>query len=153
MAASTSLSVTEELLASVTEPFTKVVCLLETNKVITDEMMAMVRRKLGNYHWVDMNHFCQGRHTKPAGIYEMFGEYFDKNQVDVRHELRNWIDDRVTEIEDNVRIVLRHKNLSMEDWLNRIVDLKYPADKLVIYCLAKKYYKHVVVLVLIVSSE
>ena len=75
----------------------------------------------------------------------MFGEYFDKNQVDVRHELRNWIDDRATEIEDNIRIVLGHKNLSMEAWLNRIVDLKCPADELVIYCLAKKYYKHVVI--------
>ena len=145
MAASTSLSVTEELLASVTEPFTKVVCLLDAKKVITDEMMCTVRRQLGNYHWVDMNRFCQGRHTKPAGIYEMFGEYFNKNQVDIRHELRNWVDGRSSEIEDNIRIVLRHKNLSMEAWLHNITDLKCPADELVIYCLAKKYYKHVVI--------
>ena len=40
---------------------------------------------------------------------------------------------------------MRHKNLSMEDWLSRIIDLKCPADELVIYCLAKKYYKHVVI--------
>ena len=92
-----------------------------------------------------MNRFCQGRHAKPEGIYEMFGEYFDKNQVDVRNELFAWIDERLTEIEDNIRIVLRHKNLSMESWLNWIVDLKCPADELVIYCLAKKYYKHVVI--------
>ena len=145
MAASTNMSVTEELLASVTEPFTKVVCLLDTNKTITDEIMNTMRRKLGNLHWIDMNRFCQGRHTKPEGIYEMFGEYFDKNQVDVRHELLSWIKDHATEIKDNIRIVLRHKNLSMEAWLNRIVDLKCPADELVIYCLAKKYYKHVVI--------
>ena len=145
MAASTSLSVSEELLASVTEPFTKVVCLLDANKVITDEMMCNVRKKLGNYHWVDMNRFCQGRHTKPAGIYEMFGEYFDKNQTVIRTELFTWINERKTETEDNIRIVLRHKNLSMETWLNRIIDQKCPADELVIYCLAKKYYKHVVI--------
>ena len=78
MATTTNLSATEELLASVTDPFTKVVCLLDANKVITDDMMHNVRRKLGNYHWVDMNHFCQGHHTKPKGIYAMFGEYFGK---------------------------------------------------------------------------
>ena len=83
MATSTNMSVTEELLASVTEPFTKVVCLLNTNKVITDEIMKTVQSKIGNLHWVDMNRFCQGHHTKPEGIYEMFGEYFDKNHVDV----------------------------------------------------------------------
>ena len=75
MATTTNLSVTEELLASVTDPFTKVVCLLDANKVITDDMMHNVWRKLGNYHWVNMNRFCQGRHTKPEGIYAMFGEY------------------------------------------------------------------------------
>ena len=69
----------------------------------------------------------------------------EKNQVDVHHELHNWVKERLTEIEDNIRIVLRHKNLSMDAWLNRIIDLKCPADKLVIYCLAKKYYKHMVI--------
>ena len=145
MATTTSMSVTEELLASITEPFTKVVCVLDTRKIISDEIMNTVRKKLGNRHWIDMNRFCQGRHTKPQGIYELFGEYFDKNQVDVRHELLQWIKERTSEIEDNIRIALRHKNLSMETWLSSITDLKCPADELVIYCLAKKYYKHVVI--------
>ena len=55
MAAAAKLSITEEILASVTELFTKVVCLLEANKVITDKMVQNVRKKIGNYHWVDMN--------------------------------------------------------------------------------------------------
>ena len=75
----------------------------------------------------------------------MFDKYYDKNQVDVRHELFDWIEECRSEIEGNIHIVLRHKELIMETWLNRIVDLKCPADELVIYCLAKKYYKHVVI--------
>ena len=145
MADTTSMSVSEELLASITEPFTKVVCALDTTKIISDDIMNNVRKKLGTRHWIDMNRFCQGRHTKPQGIYELFGEYFDKNQVDVRHELLAWIKERSGEIEDNIRIALRHKNLNMETWLCSITDLKCPADELVIYCLAKKYYKHVVI--------
>ena len=146
MAAASNLTVTEELLASVTEPFTKVVCLLDDNKnAITDKIMHVVRQRLGNRHWVDLNRFVQGCRAKPEGIYDMFGEYFEKNQIDVRNELAAWINDRKVEIEDNIRIVLGHKNLSFEAWLTRITDLKYPADELVIYCLAKKYYKHVVI--------
>ena len=145
MATTTSMSVSEELLASITEPFTKVVCVLDTSKIISDDIMNTVRKKLGNRHWIDINRFCQGRHTKPQGIYELFGKYFDKNQVDVRHELLEWINECSSEIEDNIRIALRHKNLNMETWLRSITDLKCPADELVIYCLAKKYYKHVVI--------
>ena len=67
MAASVKLTVTEELLASVTEPFTKVVCLLDNNEnAITDKIMHVVPTEagqptLGRFEQICAKTSCQTR--------------------------------------------------------------------------------------------
>ena len=127
------LSLCEEILKNVTEPFTKVVCTLDDSKNITDTMMEYVRTKLGPAHWIDINSFYGGMSPKPKAIYCMFGEYFEKNDAEVWDALFKWVSKRKDEIEENIRIALRHKELSMNLWMQKIRNRKCVADELVIY--------------------
>ena len=79
------------------------------------------------------------------GIYEMFGEYSLTNGGEVRHGLIDWINECKDEIHEYVKIVLGHKNLSFDDWLDYTARNKNPADEIVIFCLAKMYSRHVVI--------
>ena len=62
----------------------------------------------------------------------MFGEYFEKNDAEVREELYKWVSEGKEEIEGNIRIALRHKQLSMNLWIQNV--LRMNLSSTVIYC-------------------
>ena len=50
------------------------------------------------------NSFYGVTNLKPEDIFRMFGEYFEKNDVEVREELYKWVSEGNEEIEGNIRI-------------------------------------------------
>ena len=143
----TGRSIASELIDSlVSEPFTKVVCLLDWKKGLSVEMFRKTRQALAGSYWIDTQRYTSPRGTVNAqGIYEMFGEYSLTNGGEVRHGLIDWINERKDEIHKYVKIVLGHKSLSFNDWLDYTAHDKNPADEIAIFCLAKMYSRHIVI--------
>ena len=143
----TGRSITSELIDSlVSEPFTKVVCLLYWEKGLSVEMFRKTCQALAGSYWIDTQCYTslQGA-VNVQGIYEMFGEYSFMNGGEVRHGFLDWINDCKDEIHEYVKIVLGHKNLSFNNWLEYTARDKNLADEISIFCLAKMYCRHVVI--------
>ena len=104
----TGRSITGELIDSlVSEPFTKVVCLLDWNKGLSVEMFRKTRQALAGSYWIDTQCYASTRSVINAqGIYEMFGEYSLTNGGEVRCGLIDWINEWRDEIHDYVKLVL-----------------------------------------------
>ena len=138
MAKDASRSIVSELIDSlVSEPFTKVVCLLDWKKGLSIDMFRKTRQALAGSYWIDTQWYGSTRGSVNAqGIYEMFGEYSLTNGGEVRRGLITWINERKDEIHERVKIVLGHKNLSFDNWLEHTAKDKNPADEIAIYCLA-----------------
>ena len=143
----TGRSIASELIDSlVSEPFMKVVCLLDWKKGLLVEMFRKTRQALAGSYWIDTQHYTSLRGAVNAqGIFEMFGEYSLTNGGEIRCGLIDWIKERKDEIHEYVKIVLGHKNLSFNDWLEYTAKDKNPADEIAIFCLAKMYCRHVVI--------
>ena len=143
----TGRSIAGELIDSlVSEPFMKVVCLLDWNKGLSVEMFRKTRQALAGSYWIDIQCYASTQGVINAqGIYEMFGEYSLMNGGEVRHGLIDWINEWRDEIQDYVKIVLGHKNMSFTEWLNYTAKDKNPADEVAIFCLAHMYSRHVVI--------
>ena len=73
----TGRSIASELIDSlVSEPFTKVVCLLDWKKGLLVEMFRKTRQALAGSYWIDTQRYTSPQGTINAqGIYEMFSEY------------------------------------------------------------------------------
>ena len=142
----TGRSIVSELIDSlVSEPFTTVVCLLDWKKGLSLEMFRKTCQALAGSYWIDTQHYTLPRAVNAQGIYEMFGEYSLTNGGEIRRGLIDWINERKDEIQEYVKIVLDHKNLSFNDWLDYTVRDKNPADEIAIFCLAKMNSRHVVI--------
>ena len=95
-------------------------------------------RSLTGSYWIDTQCYTSPQGAVNAqGIYEMFGEYSLTNGAEVRCGLIDWINERKDEIHEYVKIVLGHKNLSFNDWLEYNAKDKNLADEIAIFCLAK----------------
>ena len=133
--------IASELMDSlVPEPFTKTVCLLDWQRGLTVELFRKTREALSESYWIDTQRYASTKGTlNPQGVYKMFGEFSLTNAGEVCRGLVKWITDNKEEIKENIKIVLRQKNTSFEDWLKRTSEYKTPADELAIYCLARMY--------------
>ena len=128
------------------ESFTKIVCLLDSSKGLPMEMFKKTQKVLSESHWIDTQGFMNRRGTvHPGGIYELFGKYSLNDAASIRQGLIDWINEYRSEIEENICIVLRHKNLNMGQWLLITTHNKNPVDEIAIYCLAKMYSRHVII--------
>ena len=143
----TGRSITSELFDSlVSEPFMKVICLLDWKKGLSVEMFKKTCQALAGSYWIDTQHYTSPQGTiNVQGINEMFGEYSLTNGGEVRCGLIDWINECKDEIHEYVKIVLGHKGLNFNDWLDYTARDKNPADEIAIFCLARMYSRHVVI--------
>ena len=143
----TGRSIMSELFDNLmSEPFTKVVCLLDWKKGLLVEMFRKTRQALAGSYWINTQHYTSpGGTINAQGIYEMFGEYSLMNGGEVRRGLIDWINEHKDEIHEYVKIVLGHKGLNFNDWLDYTTRDKNPADEIAIFCLARMYSRHVVI--------
>ena len=142
------LSMAEELLNAVTEPFTKVLCLLHDSRTITIDNFKRQHAKLMKHHWIDSS-ILQTRnkqHPTTTGIFELYRKKTCLNASELKELLIDWICDKRTELTNCMAIALNQSKQSFMEWLQSIT-LKddFIPDELTIYCLSHFLNVHTLV--------
>ena len=130
------LSMAEELLNVVTEPFTKVLCLLHDSRTITIENFKRQHTELMKYHQLDSSILLtpDKKHPTTIGIFEVYRKKTGLNAAELKEMLIDWMCDKLTNC---MAIALNQSKQTFAEWLQRIT-LKddFVPDELTIYCLS-----------------
>ena len=137
--AANCLSMAEELLNAIIEPFTKVLCLLHDSRTITIENFKLQRKELMKHHWLDSSNLLtpDKKHPTSTCIFEVYGKKTGLNTAELKEMLINWMCDKCTDLTNYMAIALNQSKQTFAEWLQRIT-LKddFVPDKLTIYCLS-----------------
>ena len=119
--ASKKISMAEELLNAVTEPFTKAVCMLHDSRIISIENFKIKKADLMKSHWIDSTLLLSTDKKSPTtrGIFEVFANKAGLNATDLKETLINWMCDKRTELANCMAIALNQRKLSFTEWLQK----------------------------------
>ena len=146
--ADTKISMAEELLNAITEPFMKVVCKLHDSRIISVENFKIKKSELMKSHWIDGTSLLTTDKKKPmtTGIFEVFTNKASLNAAELKEMLIDWMCDKRTELGNCMAIALNQSKLSFTQWLQKItLDEAFIPDDLTIYCLSRFLNIHTVV--------
>ena len=133
------ISMAEELLNAVTEPFTKVVCKLHDSRVTSIENFKIKKADLMKCHWIESTLLLSSDKKKPTttGIFEVFANKAGLNATELKETLIDWMCDKLTELGNCMAIALNQSKLNFAEWLQKITMNKhFIPDDLMIYCLS-----------------
>ena len=146
--ASKHLSIAEELLNAVTEPHTKVLCLLHDSRIISVDNFKRQRAELMKHHWIDSSilQTSDKQHPTKTGIFDVFGKKTGQNASKLKKLLIDWMCDKHTELSNCMAIALNQSKQSFTEWLQHItMNEDYVPDELTIYCLSRFLNLHTLV--------
>ena len=142
------ISMAEELLNAITEPFTKVVCKLHDSRVTSIENFKIKKADLMKCHWIDSTLLLSPDKKKPTttGIFEVIANKAGLNATELKETLIDWMCDKRTELGNCMAIALNQSKLNFAEWLQKITmnELFIP-DDLTIYCLSRFLNVHTLV--------
>ena len=133
------ISMAEELLNAVTEPFTKVVCKLHDSRIVSVKNFKIKKAELMKSHWINSTLLLISDKKKPTttGIFEVFANKAGLNATDLKETLIDWMCDKRTELSNCMAIALNQSKLSFTEWLQKItLSESFILDDLMIYCLS-----------------
>ena len=146
--ASKHLSMAEELLNAVTEPHTKVLCLLHDSRIISVDNFKRQHAELMKHHWIDSSilQTSDKQHPTTTGIFEVFGKKTGLNTSELKELLIDWMCDKRTELSNCMAIALNQSKQSFTEWLQSItLNDDFVPDELTIYCLSRFLNVHTLV--------
>ena len=147
--AAKQISIAEELLNAVTpEPFTKTLCVLHDNRVISPENFKRKHNELMKRHWLDSTALLSPDKSKPTctGLFEIFGKLCSMNGADMKEQLIDWICDNRVDLANCMSIALNQSKQSLTGWLqNLTMNDDFVPDELTLYCLARFTGHHALV--------
>ena len=102
------LSMAEELLNAITEPFTKVLCLLHDTRTITIDNFKRQHAELMKHHWIDSSilQTPDKQHPTTTGIFEVYGKKTGLNVTELKELLIDWMCDKRMELANCMAIAL-----------------------------------------------
>ena len=146
--ADAKISMAEELLNAITEPFTKIVCKLHDSRIISVENFKIKKAELMKSHWIDGTSLLTTDRKKPTttGIFEVFASKAGLNAAELKEMLIDWMCDKRTELDNCMSIALNQSKLSFTEWLQKItLNEAFIPDDLTIYCLSRFLNIHTIV--------
>ena len=146
--ASKHLSMAEELLNTVTEPHTKVLCLLHDSRIISVDNFNRQHAELMKHHWIDSSilQTSDKQHPTTTGIFEVYGKKTGLNATELKELLIDWMCDKCTELANCMAIALNQSNQTFTKWLQHItLNEEFVPDELMIYCLSRFLNVHTLV--------
>ena len=146
--ASKHLNMAEELLNAVTEPHTKVLCLLHDSRIISVDNFKRQHAELMKHHWIDSSilQTSDKQHPTTTGIFEVFGKKTGLNASELKELLIDWMCDKRTELSNCRAIALNQSKQTFTEWLQRItLNEDFIPDELTIYCLSRFLNVHTLV--------
>ena len=138
----------EELLNAVTEPHTKVLCLLHDSRITSVGNFKRQHVDLMKHHWIDSSilQTPDKWHPMTTGIIEVYGKKTGLNANELKEMLIDWMCDKCTELGNCMAIALNQSNQTFPEWLQRItLNEKFVPDELTIYCLSRFLNIHTLV--------
>ena len=102
------LSMAEELLNAITEPFTKVLCLLHDARIVTVDNFKRQHAELMKHHWIDSSILQTPDKQDPTttGIFEVYRKKTGLNATELKELLIDWMCDKRTELANCMAIAL-----------------------------------------------
>ena len=93
--------------------------------------------------WVDVRRFMKKhKHFNPSRLFELFGVYSVQSADEVRDCLMGLILDNYRSIQSWLRIALKHKNLTLDIWMENMRNPLTHGDDIALYLLCRMYDKH-----------
>ena len=97
----------------------------------------------GTGKWVDVRRFVKKhKHFNPSGLFELFGAYSVQSADEVRDCLMGWILDNYHSAQSWLRMALKHKNLTLDIWMENMRNPLTHGDDIALYLLCRMYDKH-----------
>ena len=97
----------------------------------------------GACKWVDVRRFVKKhKHFNPSGLFKLFGVYSVQSAVKVRDCLMGWILDNYRSAHSWLRMALKHKNLTLDIWMENMRNPQTHGDDIALYFLCRMYDKH-----------
>ena len=146
--ASKHLSMAEELLNAVTEPHTKVLCLLHDSRIISVDNFKRQHAELMKHHWIDSSilQTSDKQHPTTTGMFEVYGKKTGLNATELKELLTDWMCDKCTELSNCMAIALNQSKRTFTEWLQHItLNEEFIPDELMIYCLSRFLNVHTLV--------
>ena len=141
-------SMAEELLNAITEPFTKVLCLLHDSRIVSVDNFKRQHAELMKHHWIDSSilQTLNKQHPTTTGIFEVYGKKTGLNATELKELLIDWMCDKRTKLANCMAIALNQSNQTFTEWLQRItLNDEFVPDELMIYCLSRFLNVHTLV--------
>ena len=138
----------EELLNAVTEPHTKVLCLLHDSRIISVDNFKRQHAELMKHHWIDSSilQTSDKQHPTTTGIFEVYGKKTGLNVTELKELLIDWMCDKRMELSNCMAIALNQSKQTFTEWLQRItLNEEFVPDELTIYCLSRFLNIHTLV--------
>ena len=82
------------------------------------------------------------KHFNPSGLFELFGAYSVQSADEVRDCLMGWILDNYCSIQSWLSMALKHKNLTLDVWMENMRNPLTHGDDIALYLLCRMYDKH-----------
>ena len=104
---------------------------------------AMHGKLKGAGKWVDVRRFMKKhKHFNPSGLFELFGAYSVQSADEVRDCLMGWILDNYRSVQSWLHMALKHKNLTLDVWMENMRNPLTHGDDTALYLLCRMYDKH-----------
>ena len=79
-------------------------------------------------------------------MFELFGDYSERDAQTIRDELYDWLQDKTNDVRSVVtKAMLPAPHQSLTGWLMTMRNVKYAGDELTLYALCKLYCRHTIV--------
>ena len=93
--------------------------------------------------WIDTGRFSKGtRLHNPNGLFDLFGEYSGQKAGEVRDLMVGWIYNNFRNVKDWTKMVMQHKNLEFDKWLENMQKSTTHGDDIALYILCRMFNKH-----------
>ena len=86
--------------------------------------------------WVDVKWFVKSnKQFNPAGLFELFGSFSDQSADDVRDCFIGWIYDNYNNVKGWLKMVVKHKKIELNDWIEKMRLNTTHGDDMALYLL------------------
>ena len=113
-----------------------------TNKDVTTlkEVHGVLK---GTGLWVDVKWFVKSnKQFNPARLFELFGSFSDQSADDVHDCFIGWIYDNYNNVKGWLKMVVKHKKIELNDWIEKMRLNTTHGDDIALYLLCGMYNKH-----------
>ena len=145
MAASSSKSMTEEIIDAIKDK-TYDSCVSTLTKTHCVNLKKFKRERLPEGTWITIKRFVnKSNRPVPDAMFDLFGEFSSQSGSEVCDTMIGWSYDNFCMLDSAFKVALRHRNTTLQAWLNNMADEHTPRDELTLYILARMYRRHVYV--------